>query len=739
MNIRGHEDKFRAFLTQNTAFWRENTGYPRDEDSRLYVDLAHDNPGYLLTNLWIAKYIQRLRGGRLIGLAHGWKKPCPAYRFDLVRELAHSFCVEEVIDLDAGDEDVSDIAGRFAARISDLKGGFLRKAILGFEADTDPDLGWILYDTWLRQEFCATVDACEPELLKCAHSVFRARRSISRAMGSGKAIGAVVGHYHYSPYSFMALEAVRRQAPVYFQWILVPVTIRKFASVSDVRRGRPEEFASAYEKYLVKRVTAERLEQWKRRMFDIQSGTRVFFRVLEGRAELQSRSHFLAQLGLDPQRPVVCFYVPALCAAPHCFGKIPYDDFADWLQESLKIAAATPEVNFMVKRHPQDTVYDRSGFVTQLKKLHGEAQNIRFLEADLPAEQMVEVCDLVALMSGTPGYEMAARGVPTVTAGPSRYSELGFAKETLNIESYRSLLAEAGAQRLSDEDRERALLFAYFELAAGRSQSLFIPRMKSVGTAEFWSEAELNLRSRYVEEDPLFRNMKYMVDQNLPFLLNTDLVDSPELSKGCQEAGDGTTMPRFYAAAVSAIHALEDRAMAKERKNAAAEEEVSQAAAFAASLMRHGRSIQFGSGEPGNFLLGRGWSAPEPKGVWSDGDSAEIILPWVAGKAVVYLECRPFAPEFSPVRTVELFCNDVRLDQKDLRNQPSPYIWTIELCSMAPRVRVVLRIPEPATPGEDPRLLGVWLSRLWVLPDATKRPWETRLENDEDGGRGGVI
>lgn len=726
MNIQGHEDKFRAFLAQNALFWRENTGYPRDENSRLYVDLAHDNAGYLLTNLWVAKYLQKVRGGRLIGLAHRWMKPCPAYQLDRVRELAHSFLVEEVIDLDAGPNEVSDITQRFAATVRELKGGSLRKAILGFEADTDPDLGWVLYDTWLRQEFCATANVCEPELLKCADSVFRARQAISRAMRGGKTIGAVVGHYHYSPYSFMALEAARQQAPVYFQWILVPVSIRKFANMSDVRRGRAEAFASAYEEYLRKRVTAERLEQWKRRMFDIQSGTREFFRVLEGRTQVQSRSDFLAQLRLDPQRPVVCFYVPALCAAPHCFGTIPYDDFADWLRQSLEIAAETPGINFIVKRHPQDAVYDRSGFVSQLETVHNRAPNIRFLERDVPAEQMVEVCDLVALMSGTPGYEMAARGVPTVTAGPSRYSGLGFAKEALDIESYRGLLADAGAQKLSDEDREGALQFAYFELAAGRSQSLFIPRMKTVGTAQFWSEAELNLRSRYVEEDPLFRNMKYMVEQNLPFLLNTDLIDSPPPSERCHKSEDAASIPRFYAAAVSVIHALEDRAVAGERKNAYAEEEVSQALAFTATLMRHGRSVQFGSGESGNYLLGRGWSTPEPNGVWSDGYSAEILLPWVAGKAVVCLECRPFAPEFSPVRIVELFCNDVQLDRKDLRSQVSPYIWTIDLCSTASRVRILLGIPEPAMTAGDPRLLGLWLSRLWVLPDATKHPWQIR-------------
>ena len=60
------------------------------------MDLSHDNPSYLATNLWIAKYVQKIRGGRLVGLAHGWVRACPHYSFERVRELAHSFLADEV-------------------------------------------------------------------------------------------------------------------------------------------------------------------------------------------------------------------------------------------------------------------------------------------------------------------------------------------------------------------------------------------------------------------------------------------------------------------------------------------------------------------------------------------------------------------------------------------------------------------------------------------------------------------
>ena len=715
MNISGNEAEFRAFLAQNTAFWYDNAGYPRNGSDRLYVDLAHDNPAYLLTNLWIAKYIQRLRGGKLVGLAKGWVELCPHYDLDRLRELADSFHLDEVIDLDSGTDESGEITRRFVTTVEGLTGGDLRKAVLGFDRDEDQDLGGIRYDTWLRQEFISTFDRCDPGLIECAQRVFRTRRAIARAMQEGRTIGAVVGHYHYSPYSFIALEAARQKAPVYFQWPLVAVSIRKLATMADVRSGRPAEFLTAYQEQFGMRVDAEQLERWKRRMFDIQRGTREFFRAMAGTPSLQSRSSFLMEHRLDPKRPVVCFYIPALCAAPHSFGSIPYDDYADWLQRSLEIAAATPAVNFLVKRHPQDGVYDKVHFVSHLEKIYASADNIRFLESDISAEQMLHICDLVALVNGTPGYEMAARGVPTVTAGPSRYSGLGFAREARDLEAYRELLTQAGDQHLNDEEQRRALLFTYFELAAGRSQSLFIPRMRTAGSVEFWNEAELNLRSRYVEEDPLFRNMKYMLDHNLPFLLNRDLLESGKRSRSDEESSrDAATLDSLHPVALTAIEALKDRAVRADRKCARATDELFEALAFAARLMEDGRSMEFGRGRPGNYLLSGGWSHPEADGVWTDGHQAEMLVPWVTGRATLYLECRAFTSEMSPNRLVELYCNDVFLDKRDFSLNNSLDTWTVDLSATGPRIRLTFRIPTPAYAPGDPRLLGLWIARLWI-------------------------
>src|ERR1700724_802600 len=150
------EVQFFDFLKENTTFWREHTGFRGDPEGQIYVDLCHDNPAYLVTNLWIAKYLQKIRSGKVIGLASAWLKACPHYSFEKVKRLADSFLLDEVIDLDHPEVDDGGMTLSFARHIEGLKGADLRQAVVSFGEEKEPHLDWILYDTWLRQERRAT-------------------------------------------------------------------------------------------------------------------------------------------------------------------------------------------------------------------------------------------------------------------------------------------------------------------------------------------------------------------------------------------------------------------------------------------------------------------------------------------------------------------------------------------------------------------------------------------------------
>jgi hypothetical protein len=710
------ESEFSAFLKENIAFWREHTGCPCDPERRIYVDLCHDNPAYLLTNLWIAKYLQKIKRGRVIGLASGWLKPCPHYAFEKVKKLADSFLVDEVVDLDRLDDDSGPMTVSFVRKVEGLTGASLRQAVLSFEEKAEPNLGWILYDTWLRQERCGTFETVDPGLISCATMVFKARHSVAAAMRGGKAVAAIVGHYHYSPYAWIALEAVRQNAPVFFQSLLLPVSIRRFATEADFRRGRPANFLPAYEALVAQKVRPETLDSFKRRMYDIQRGVRQFFRPIANADRIQSRYMVLRDLDLDPQKPIVCLFVPALSGPAHCFGPLMFDDNGDWLKKSLDIAVETPSINFLVKSHPQNAVYDSNDFVGRCEAEYGHRPNIHFLKPDLSLNQVAALCDVAVTVSGTPGYEMGTRGVPCIAAGPNRYSDLGFAIEPATYAEYKSYLQRPEVIKIDATQWKNAVLFMYFETAAGRSQAIFIPDVRSCGTPVFWRDAEGNLRSKFPEEDALFRNLRLMVERDLPFLLNSDLVPIEMTSDRTDRPSTESLLAGLHAVSLVAVRSLEARLAAAEQDSAKAIASLNAMADFVAAFIDGGQHVRLGRGYSSGPFLVSGWSVPEDGGIWTDGEVATIAFPSLQEEAVLCIQCQAYTPEESPVRRVSVWRDNVKLIEHSFHRTDSKKIFRIPVRVRNGRVEATLKIEQPVVPPGGSRWLGVWVSEFWLEP-----------------------
>lgn len=701
---------FDAFLSTADAFWAEH-GSAATINGVIYVDLAHDNPVYLLTNLWIAKYLGRLTGAGVVGLTAAWPESIPHYDEAAVRRLAQAFLIDDVrrVDLPSLDDDASLAA--FQAAVDGLDGHALRQAVLTFAADTDPDIGWVLYDTWIRGRRVASLEHPSDSLIDYAKSVLRARAGVRAAMADRQAVACVVGHYHYSPYAWMAREALLHGAPVYFQSLLLPVSIRRFATLADFRRGVPADFHERYRKDVVDVLPDGQIDAFQRRMFDIQGGTRQFFRTVSQGLASRSREDSLKALGLDPSLPCVCIYVPALCGPSHCFGPLAFDDHADWLRATLDIALETPGVNFLVKSHPQDATYDLSGFVSRCAKTYAEHANVHFLDEAMSPAEIASLTDLAVTVSGTPGYELAARGVATLAAGPSRYSGLGFSIDAASLSEYRAWLTHPASTVMDDARVQAALCFMFFEMTAGRSQSLFLPHLRLASATELWEDVTRRLLATLPEEDPLWRNLCHMVDADLPFLLNADVVPASTHPVRTRTAVD-VAMAGMYA--VSARSQARMAARVDEMRGVLAEREalLERARILCGVIGRSERKLRFGTGESGNDFLGMGWSVPESGGVWTDGRYASIEFPPLPHGIAVVVEGYAYVDAASPERHVAIRCGEGMPEVRLLLDGNPTEIRVIAERSADSSTNLRISIGNPKVPLGGHRQLGFWLSAV---------------------------
>ena len=153
--------------------------------------------------------------------------------------------------------------------------------------------------------------------------------------------------------------------------------------------------------------------------------------------------------------------------------------------------------------------------------------------------------------------------------------------------------------------------------------------------------------------------------------------------------------------------------------------------------VRLGEKIVFTEGSGAERLLGEGWSAPEPTGVWTVGEQARLVLKLTDGvpeDAELALRVAPFVAPDHPALEVEASALAQQLAALVFRHGEVPGVIRIPLPaavrSQEGRIVVALSLRDPARPadlglGDDLRLLGVQLRWLMVR----KSTWRTTLSD----------
>lgn len=156
-------------------------------------------------------------------------------------------------------------------------------------------------------------------------------------------------------------------------------------------------------------------------------------------------------LGLDPSKKTAVIFTHILYDATFFYGESLFEDYEQWLVETVRAAIANPRLNWVVKVHPVNVWRSRMDGA-ELVQLEAEAlhrafgelpKHVTLMAADTPVNtfSLFEVADYGLTVRGTIGMELPCFGIPVVTAGTGRYSGRGFTLEPGNREEYAALLA----------------------------------------------------------------------------------------------------------------------------------------------------------------------------------------------------------------------------------------------------------------------------------------------------------
>lgn len=177
-------------------------------------------------------------------------------------------------------------------------------------------------------------------------------------------------------------------------------------------------------------------------------------------------------LGLDADRKVAVLFSHVLWDASMFYGQDLYRDQGDWFAKTVRVAAESDEVQWLVKLHPalfwklrSDRVAAEPAELSMIREAVGELPaHMRLLrpDEDVSNLDLFRITDAGVTIRGTVGLELPPLGVPVITAGTSDYSGKGFTVDSSSVEEYEAhLRAIPSLGRLGPEQVRLARLYAY--------------------------------------------------------------------------------------------------------------------------------------------------------------------------------------------------------------------------------------------------------------------------------------
>jgi hypothetical protein len=178
------------------------------------------------------------------------------------------------------------------------------------------------------------------------------------------------------------------------------------------------------------------------------------------------------QLGLDPSKKTAVIFPHIVWDATLFWGTDLFNNYEDWLVETVRAACGNPRVNWVIKIHPahvaKSAMERYSGEAAEITAIRRRVGTLPPHVVIIPPDTSINTYSLFSIMDycltvrGTIGIEAASFGIRVLTAGTGRYDHRGFTTDSDTREAYLSRIgAIETLPRLSAAEQELAERFAY--------------------------------------------------------------------------------------------------------------------------------------------------------------------------------------------------------------------------------------------------------------------------------------
>ncbi|EGV30542.1 Methyltransferase type 11 [Thiorhodococcus drewsii AZ1] len=512
---KAENEALRLFLLHNTQRWAKIQ--PTRSDQCVIVELLVGHPGYFIANAVLAKYLQQIYGCNI-------KAILPNRKDVYMHALAESYGITDYYY----EEDIGKLITK-AQQLSMYEalqgsGSELRNALLELKVN-DIRVGDLIYDMYLRNTGNVTVDRLDDQLLQSAISAIGYYQIYNSIYRANSVVATVVGHTVYTRFGILARVSVSHEVPVYAKKPS-PLLVRKYTRPDELQENQravdAREFAyfwDVHHDHVVAKGKEHLSNQFNSNASSAgRSGMALWYsEAYEDSRKLYTRTEFCEAVGIDPKKPIVVLFSHTFPDAPHSFRSWLFDDYYQWLKQTLTHVIGIDRVNWVVKPHPDDKYYNSKVSAEMVYEAFASYSHIALAPADINNQSLFDFTHAIVTVTGTAGIEFASQGIPVILAGQAHYSGHGFTHEPKSLADYYQLLSDvADLSRLSPSVVDRVYALVAIQFYCMRVPCVYMPEMpltpwESYDRTEVWLQASDRVARYEFGEDPFFQSVLVQV------------------------------------------------------------------------------------------------------------------------------------------------------------------------------------------------------------------------------------
>jgi Capsule polysaccharide biosynthesis protein len=314
----------------------------------------------------------------------------------------------------------------------------------------------LIYDGFLKKYKRSTVKITDPEFLIYLSDAIKYIEVANELIEEGQYDLVLLSHCIDVSYASMAVAALRKKIPVFLLYGNYGV-IRyiKLSSISDIFNfpDRPKlkdiELLCDEKRVMLESVGSNYMKN------RFSGGTNDLGAIYAYQKKIAniSREAIIDEYQWDKCKPIICVYGSVWYDYPHSVECMPYDDFYEWIKETLDIAVTNTSVNWLFKGHPCDEWYGKLNGMTMENLVNErEMSHIRLVHDDWDGFSLLDAIDGVVTCHGTIGIEAAFIKKPVLVTHKGWYGDIGFTVTPESRDEYKILLNKNWWEKINLDD-----------------------------------------------------------------------------------------------------------------------------------------------------------------------------------------------------------------------------------------------------------------------------------------------